>query len=133
LITTILDTDISEAWITSIGELEQHLDTVQARGRVKAAKDMVELMAQVQLVVCFPRELSHNHAPSPSAQGHRQDTHLLHGDFKTHQIEHDHKHASNSDFGAPEVPATIRVPPAARAKCGFGVPKVLHRSRKSVL
>ena len=57
LITTILDTDISDAWISSIGELEQHLDTLQARGRVKAAKDMVELMSQVQLVVC-----SHTHS-----------------------------------------------------------------------
>lgn len=54
LISTILDTDISDSWIPSIGELEQHLDTLQARGRVKAAKDMVELMAQVQLVVCTP-------------------------------------------------------------------------------
>lgn len=51
LITTILDTEVSDSWISSIGELEQHLDTLQARGRVKAAKDMVELMAQVQLVV----------------------------------------------------------------------------------
>ena len=53
LIKTILDTDVSDAWIPPIGELEQHLDTLQARGRVKAAKDTVELMAQVQLVVCF--------------------------------------------------------------------------------
>lgn len=57
LITTILDTDVSDAWTTAIGELEQHLDTLQARGRVKAAKDMVELMAQVQLVVCSPTSI----------------------------------------------------------------------------
>ncbi|KAF9653375.1 vacuolar sorting protein [Thelephora ganbajun] len=72
LITTILDTDVSDAWIPSIGELEQHLDTLQARGRVKAAKDMVELMAQVQLVVCSPQAFSQSsspHSPPNKATG----------------------------------------------------------------
>ena len=72
LIATILDTDVSDTWIPSIGELEQHLDTLQARGRVKAAKDMVELMAQVQLVVCPPQvfsQLCSSHYPPNKATG----------------------------------------------------------------
>ena len=84
LMTVILDTDVSEAWISSIGELEQHLDTIQARGRVKAAKDMVELMAQVQLVVCSLANFLVVTFLSSSPRGYRQNTQLLPGYFKTH-------------------------------------------------
>lgn len=134
LITTILDTDISDVWIPSVGELEQHLDTLQARGRVKAAKDMVELMAQVQLVVCPLASILTVTSPSLSTQkGYRKNTRLLHGHFKTNKIEHDDKHAGNSDFSASEIPATVHFPPTARAERGFGVPKVLHCGCESLL
>ena len=118
----------------SIGELEQHLDTLQARGRVKAAKDMVELMTQVQLVVCSSPNTLLIMPPSLStSQGYWKNPHLLHGYFKTNEIEHDDKHASNSDFSASEIPAAVYFPPTARAKCGFGVSKVLHCSREGLL
>ena len=134
LITTILDTDISDAWISSIGMLEQHLDTLQARGRVKAAKDMVELMAQVQLVVCSPTSILVTTPSLPSfQQGYWQNTRILHGHSKTDKIEHDNKYASDSDLSASEIPTAIHLPPTARAERGLGVSKILHCSRESLL
>jgi hypothetical protein len=133
LITTILDTDVSDSWISSIGELEQHLDTLQARGRVKAAKDMVELMAQVQLVVCPPKHSLGKDSPHSPPKGHWKNTDLLRGHFKTNKIEHDDEHASNPDFGVSQIPAAVHFSPTARAKRSFGVPEVLHCSRESLL
>lgn len=53
LVTLILDTNVADPWIPAIGELEKHLDILSARGRVKAAKDMAELAAELKLVVCI--------------------------------------------------------------------------------
>ena len=76
---------------------------------------------------------SRNRVPSLHLTGHWQNTRLLPGHSKTDKIEYDDKHASNSDFSASEIPAPVHVPPAARAKCGFGVPEGLRRSRAGLL
>jgi hypothetical protein len=50
----IVETNVGDPWIPAIGELEKHLDSLFARGRVKAARDMTELAAELKLVVRSP-------------------------------------------------------------------------------
>jgi len=49
---TILDTDVGEQWLTVIPELERRLSTLNARKRVKAARDLAEVAEGLRIVVC---------------------------------------------------------------------------------
>ncbi|KAK7060497.1 Vacuolar protein sorting-associated protein 52 [Paramarasmius palmivorus] len=46
----ILDTDVSEQWLTVIEEFERHLDMIKGRGRVKAARDLTEVAEGLRIV-----------------------------------------------------------------------------------
>ncbi|THV08393.1 vacuolar sorting protein [Dendrothele bispora CBS 962.96] len=50
LTTLILDTDVSEPWIAAIDEFERHLDMTKARSRVKAARDLGEVVEGLRIV-----------------------------------------------------------------------------------
>ncbi|KAL0949390.1 hypothetical protein HGRIS_009454 [Hohenbuehelia grisea] len=50
LATLILDTDVGEPWITAIEDFERKLDTVNARSRVKAARDLTEVNEGLRIV-----------------------------------------------------------------------------------
>ncbi|KIM90943.1 hypothetical protein PILCRDRAFT_811444 [Piloderma croceum F 1598] len=50
LATLILDTDVSEPWISAIGDFEQRLDTLRVRSRVKAARDLGEVAEGLRIV-----------------------------------------------------------------------------------
>ncbi|OCH92882.1 Vps52-domain-containing protein [Obba rivulosa] len=50
LTTLILDTPVGEPWISAIGELEKRLDTLKARARVKAARDLGEVAEGLRIV-----------------------------------------------------------------------------------
>uniref|UniRef100_A0A0W0EZH1 Vacuolar sorting protein n=1 Tax=Moniliophthora roreri TaxID=221103 RepID=A0A0W0EZH1_MONRR len=50
LATTILDTDVSEQWVTVIEEFERHLDMIKGRARVKAARDLTEVAEGLRIV-----------------------------------------------------------------------------------
>lgn len=54
----ILDTDVEEPWITAIGDFEQRLDTLHARSRVKAARDLGEVAEGLRIVVRVQPKLS---------------------------------------------------------------------------
>jgi vacuolar protein sorting-associated protein 52 len=51
LATLILDTEVGEPWLTAIPEFEKNLDTVAARARVKAARDVAEVAEGLRIVV----------------------------------------------------------------------------------
>jgi hypothetical protein len=51
LATLILDSDVGEPWLIAIPEFERALDTVAARSRVKAARDMGEVAEGLRIVV----------------------------------------------------------------------------------
>lgn len=51
LATLILDTPVGEPWIDSIGDLEKRLETIKARSRVKAARDLGEVVEGLRIVV----------------------------------------------------------------------------------
>ncbi|KAJ8523544.1 hypothetical protein ONZ45_g119 [Pleurotus djamor] len=50
LATLILDTDVGEPWIVAIGDFEKRLETVKARSRVKAARDLAEIIEGLRIV-----------------------------------------------------------------------------------
>lgn len=51
LATTILDSDVGEAWLTAIPDFERRLSAVNARKRVKAARDLAEVTEGLRIVV----------------------------------------------------------------------------------
>ncbi|KIJ70099.1 hypothetical protein HYDPIDRAFT_164254 [Hydnomerulius pinastri MD-312] len=50
LATTILDTDVGEPWISVIGDFERRLDTLNARSRVRAARDLGDVTEGLRIV-----------------------------------------------------------------------------------
>ncbi|KAG7096788.1 hypothetical protein E1B28_004198 [Marasmius oreades] len=50
LATTILDSDVSELWISTIEEFERHLEMIRGRARVKAARDLGEVAEGLRIV-----------------------------------------------------------------------------------
>ncbi|KAJ7590860.1 vacuolar sorting protein [Mycena floridula] len=50
LATLILDTNVGEAWITAIDDLERRLDMSKVRSRVKAARDLGEVAEGLRIV-----------------------------------------------------------------------------------
>ncbi|KAJ3710382.1 vacuolar sorting protein [Lentinula raphanica] len=50
LATTILDTPVGEPWITVIDEFERHLEVIKARLRVKAARDLGDVVEGLRIV-----------------------------------------------------------------------------------
>ena len=54
LATLILDTPVGEPWIDAIGDLEKRLETIKARSRVKAARDLGEVSEGLRIVVRPP-------------------------------------------------------------------------------
>lgn len=51
LATTILDTDVGEPWIAAITDFERRLDVLNARSRVKAARDLGDVAEGLRIVV----------------------------------------------------------------------------------
>ncbi|KAF9464409.1 vacuolar sorting protein [Collybia nuda] len=51
LATLILDTDVGEPWILAITDFERRLETTKARSRVKAARDLGEVIEGLRIVV----------------------------------------------------------------------------------
>ncbi|KAG9015884.1 hypothetical protein FRB90_004305 [Tulasnella sp. 427] len=49
LVTTILDTPVAEPWIAVIEEFQQKLQSVKVRSRVKAARDLAELVEGLRI------------------------------------------------------------------------------------
>ncbi|KAI0053019.1 vacuolar sorting protein [Auriscalpium vulgare] len=47
---TILDTDVGEPWIPVIQDFERHLESLQARSRVRAARDLGEVAEGLRIV-----------------------------------------------------------------------------------
>ncbi|KDQ29316.1 hypothetical protein PLEOSDRAFT_1076091 [Pleurotus ostreatus PC15] len=50
LATLILDTDVGEPWIPAIQDFEKKLETIKARSRVKAARDLMEVVEGLRIV-----------------------------------------------------------------------------------
>ena len=50
--TTILDTDVGDTWLSVIPEFEHRLSTIKERKRVKAARDLAEVVEGLRIVVC---------------------------------------------------------------------------------
>ncbi|KAI0268372.1 vacuolar sorting protein [Gloeopeniophorella convolvens] len=50
LATTILDTDVGEAWVPMITDFEWRLENLKARGRVRAARDLGEVAEGLRIV-----------------------------------------------------------------------------------
>lgn len=51
LASLILDTDVGEPWIQAVEDFERRLDTLNARLRVKAARDLAEVAEGLRIVV----------------------------------------------------------------------------------
>src|SRR5882724_941988 len=49
---TILDTEVGEPWLVAVPELEQRLDSLHARPRVKAVRALSEVAEGLRIVVC---------------------------------------------------------------------------------
>jgi hypothetical protein len=51
LVTTILDTDVSEPWIPAMADFERRLEALKGRQRVRAARDLGEVAEGLRIVV----------------------------------------------------------------------------------
>jgi len=54
LATIVLDTSVGEPWIDAITDFERKLHTSKTRTRVKAARDLGEVVEGLRIVVCEP-------------------------------------------------------------------------------
>jgi len=52
--TLLLDTPVGEPWIDAVGQLETRLQSIKARGRVKASRDLMEIAEALRIVVRSP-------------------------------------------------------------------------------
>ena len=52
LATIILDTNVGEPWIDAILDFERRLNTAKVKTRVKAARDLGEVIEGLRIVVC---------------------------------------------------------------------------------
>lgn len=55
LATLLLDTPVGEPWIDAVGQLETRLQSIKARGRVKASRDLIEIAEALRIVVRMPK------------------------------------------------------------------------------
>jgi vacuolar protein sorting-associated protein 52 len=53
LATLILDTDVGEPWVSAIYDFERRLDILETRNRVKAARDLGEVVEGLRIVVIY--------------------------------------------------------------------------------
>lgn len=53
LVATILDTPVGEPWLAAIEEFQTKLLSIKMRSRVKAARDLAELVEGVRIAVCL--------------------------------------------------------------------------------
>lgn len=51
LATLLLDTAVGEPWIDAVGQLEIRLQSIKARGRVRASRDLGEIAEALRIVV----------------------------------------------------------------------------------
>jgi hypothetical protein len=58
LATIILDTEVGEPWLAAILQLERHLDSLKARTRVKAARDLTDVGEGLRIAVCQSNDVS---------------------------------------------------------------------------
>jgi hypothetical protein len=54
LATLLLDTPVGEPWIEAVSQLETRLQSIKARGRVKASRDLMEIAEALRIVVRMP-------------------------------------------------------------------------------
>ncbi|KAG8218632.1 vacuolar sorting protein [Butyriboletus roseoflavus] len=50
LATTLLDTEVGEAWIPVVADFERRLDTLRARSRVRAARELTDVVEALRIV-----------------------------------------------------------------------------------
>jgi len=65
LATLLLDTPVGEPWIDAVGQLETRLQSINARGRVKASRDLGEIAEALRIVVRRPSTLVSSLGNSP--------------------------------------------------------------------
>lgn len=51
LATIILDTNVGEPWLSAIDDFEKRFEALKLRGRVKAARDLAEVVEGLRIVV----------------------------------------------------------------------------------
>lgn len=51
--TLILDTDVCEEWLVTIADFERRLEAIQARSKVKAARDLEDVAEGLRIAVCL--------------------------------------------------------------------------------
>jgi hypothetical protein len=51
LATTLLDTDVGEPWLDAVADFERRMTTTKSRLRVKAARDLGEVVEGLRIVV----------------------------------------------------------------------------------
>lgn len=84
----ILDTNVGEPWLEAIAEFESKLTTAKARARVKAARDLGDVLEGLRIVVSDPSHLQFNlNLPLNSMEslGCHQTPRVFHRVIPTHE------------------------------------------------
>ena len=119
LATLLLDTAVGEPWIDAVGQLEIRLQSIKARGRVKASRDLGEIAEALRIVVrrlatlCSLTKLLTRHF-----QGCHETPSLLPCFTTAYSNQYEHKHAGPPDFGPPQVSAALRISSTKRSRRG---------------
>jgi len=118
LATLLLDTPVGEPWIDAVGQLETRLQSIKARGRVKASRDLMEIAEALRIVVRVPKHylVRFGKLLTTTFQGCNETSCLLPCFTTAYPNQHEYKHADPSDFGPPQVPIAFRLPSTKRSR-----------------
>ena len=107
LATLILDTPVGDPWIDVIVEFESRLEALKLRGRVKAARDLLEVAEGLRIVV---RRIVRIAAfPDRSRQGCHEATSTFPGYADPNPNEYDYQFKCLTELSVHKVSAAICV------------------------
>lgn len=137
LVTTILDTAVGEPWIPVIEEFQQKLQSIKVRSRVKAARDLAELVEGLRIAVgVIFGKFGYKLILNLDSQGRYKDPGLLPSSHATHQNKHKHQHAHASKLRLPQICTPLRFSPTScQIRCArtpeglYWVCKIILRNR----
>lgn len=134
LVTTILDTTVGEPWIPVIQEFQQKLQSIKVRSRVKAARDLAELVEGLRIAVGVdPGQFGYELNLNLDSQGRYKDPGFLSSSHATHKNKHKHQHAHASKFRLPQIRTSLCFSPTScQIRC-TRTPEGLHWVCKVIL
>jgi hypothetical protein len=115
----------------AIEDFERRLEMLNARTRVRAARDLAEVVEGLRIVVI--RASLFRIRESYILLGCNEIASFLSCPLATHSLEHDYEYASYPDKRSIEISTIAGILTATSPQCCSRDPKILHRSGPDIL